>query len=97
MKTLNTQEMIQGAIDEIRRYAPHNAQIDIEVREDPVGNFATHILVQANHHTYFSKKEDMFLYRSFNKAMRAVKAQLAKKRVTHETAQPRFDNYHPAA
>ncbi len=94
MKTLNTQEMIQGAVDELKRYAPRNAKIDIEVREDPVGNFATHILVQGGHHTYFSKKEDMFLYRSFNKAMRAIKAQLARKRVTHESVQP--DNWHPA-
>lgn len=97
MKTLNTQELISGAIDEIKRYAPRNATIDIEVREDPVGNFATHILVQAPNHTYFSKKEDMFLYRSFHKAMRAIKAQLAKKRVSHESAAPKFDNYHPAA
>lgn len=96
MKTLNTQEMIQGAVDELRRYAPRNAKIDIEVREDPVGNFATHILVQEKNHTYFSKKEDMFLYRSFNKAMRAIKAQLAKKRVTHESVQPQADNWHPA-
>jgi len=96
MKTLNTQEMIQGAVDELKRYAPRNAKIDIEVREDPVGNFATHILVQGSHHTYFSKKEDMFLYRSFNKAMRAIKAQLARKRVTHESVQPPVDNWHPA-
>lgn len=85
MKTLNTQEMIHGAMDELRRYAPRNAKIDIEVREDPIGNYATHILVQSGQHTYFSKKEDFFLYRSFNKAMRAIKAQLAKKRVSHET------------
>jgi ribosome-associated translation inhibitor RaiA len=95
MKSLNTQEMIQGAIEEIKKIAPNRSQVDIEVREDPVGNFCTHILVQTKQHTYFSKKEDMFLYRSFSKAMRAMKAQLHKKRVSHETAV--FDNFHPAA
>ncbi len=84
MKTLNTQELIQGAVDEIMKFAPKKSHVDIDVKEDPVGNFSTHILLHTKAKTYFAKKDDMFLYRSFNKAVRAIKAQVQKKRPTHE-------------
>lgn len=84
MKTLNTEELVQGAKSEIEKFAPKNSHVEIDVKEDPVGNFSTHILLQTKTKTYFAKKDDMFLYRSFNKAIRAIKAQLPKKRYTHE-------------
>lgn len=85
MKTLNTQAMVQEAISEIEKFAPKHSHIEIDVKEDPVGNFSTHIKVATKEKTYFSKKEDMFLYRSFSKAVRALKAQIQKRRVNHET------------
>lgn len=95
MKSLNTQEMVEGAVSEIEKLAPKNSHIEIDVKEDPIGNFSTHILLHTKQHTYFAKKQDMFLYKSFNKAIRAIKAQLHKKRISHETI--RMDKYHRAA
>ena len=85
MKTLNTQDMVQEAVSEIEKFAPKNSHVAIDVKEDPVGNFSTHIRLQTKYRTYFAKKEDIFLYKSFNKAMKAIKAQLQKKRINHET------------
>ena len=90
MKTLNTEEMVQSAMNEIKKIAPKNSQIEIDVREDPVGTFSTHILLKTKQHVYFAKKDDLFLYRSFNKALRAIKAQLQKKRYSYEG---RIDKY----
>lgn len=85
MKTLNTQELVQDAISEIEKFAPKHSHVEIDVKEDPVGNFSTHIRVETKERTYFAKKDDMFLYRSFNKAVRALKAQIQKRRINHET------------
>lgn len=85
MKTLNTQEMVQDAVSEIQKFAPKNSHVEIDVKEDPVGTFSTHIRVDTKERTYFAKKEDMFLYRSFSKAVRALKAQIQKRRINHET------------
>lgn len=85
MKTLYTQEMVQEAISEIEKFAPKNSHVEIDVKEDPVGNFSTHIRVDTAQKTYFAKKEDIFLYRSFSKAVRALKAQIQKRRVNHAT------------
>jgi ribosome-associated translation inhibitor RaiA len=98
MKTFNTQQMIEGAKLEIERIAPKNSHIEIEVTEDPVGHFKTNVMLKTKYHTYFAKKEDLFLYKSFSKAVRALKAQLQKRKIgqiNHET--PRIDNFHPAA
>lgn len=84
MKTLNKQELIRGAEEEIMKFAPKKSHVEIDVIEDPVGNFSTHILLITKAKTYFTKKEDMFLYRSFNKAVRAIKAQVQKKRPNHD-------------
>ncbi|MGZ3788140.1 MAG: hypothetical protein ACXVLQ_06430 [Bacteriovorax sp.] len=94
MKTLNTQDMVNGAISEIEKFAPKNSHVEIDVKEDPVGNYKTHILLQTKTKTYFAKKEDMFLYRSFNKAIRAIKAQVQKKRPNHEVV--RINKYRAA-
>ena len=83
MKTFNTDEMVSEATSEIEKFAPKNSHIEIDVREDPVGHFSTHIKLSTKTRTYFAKKDDSFLYRSFSKALRAMKMQLQKKRVSH--------------
>jgi ribosome-associated translation inhibitor RaiA len=85
MKILNTQSMVQDAVSEIEKFAPKHSHVEIDVKEDPVGNFSTHIRVDTKEKTYFVKKDDIFLYRSFSKAVRALKAQIQKRRVNHET------------
>ncbi len=83
MKTFNTAEMVSEATSEIEKIAPRNSHVEIDVKEDPAGHFSTNIKLQTKTRTYFAKKEDMFLYRSFSKALRAIKAQIQKKRVSH--------------
>lgn len=83
MKTFNTEEMVQEATSEIEKIAPKNSHVEIDVREDPVGHFSTHIKLSTKTKTYFAKKEDTFLYRSFSKALRAIKMQIQKKRLNH--------------
>jgi ribosome-associated translation inhibitor RaiA len=83
MKPFNTEDMVSEATNEIERIAPRNSQVEIDVIEDPVGHFSTHIKLHTKAKTYFAKKDDTFLYRSFSKAIRAIKAQLKKKRINH--------------
>ena len=83
MKTFNTEEMVNEATSEIEKFAPKNSHVEIDVREDPVGHFSTHIKLSTRYKTYFAKKEDTFLYKSFSKAIRAIKTQLQKKRANH--------------
>ena len=80
MKPFNTKDLVQEAASEIQRIAPKNSQVDIDVIEDPAGHFSTQIKLVTKTKTYFAKKEDMFLYKSFSKAIRATKAQIVKKR-----------------
>lgn len=83
MKPFNTEDLVQEAASEIQRIAPKNSTVDIDVVEDPAGHFSTHIKLITKTKTYFAKKDDMFLYKSFSKALRAIKAQIAKKRSNH--------------
>ena len=83
MKTFNTEEMVNEAASEIEKFAPKNSHVEIDVKEDPAGHFSTNIKLQTKTKTYFAKKEDMFLYKSFSKALRAIKAQIQKKRTSH--------------
>lgn len=83
MKPFNTEDMVQEAASEIEKFAPKNSQVQIDVLEDPVGHFSTHIRLSTKYKTYFAKKDDTFLYKSFSKAIRAIKTQLQKKRVNH--------------
>ena len=80
MKSLNTKDLVQEAESEIQRIAPKNSLVDIDVIEDPAGHFSTHIKLVTKTKTYFAKKDDLFLYKSFAKALKAMKAQIAKKR-----------------
>ena len=83
MKPFKTQDVLEDVTSEIEKIAPKNSEIEIEVKEDPIGNFSTHIILHTKAKTYFAKKDDTFLYRSFSKAIRAIKMQLQKKRVNH--------------
>jgi len=83
MKRLNATDLISDASSELEKLAPRNSQLDIDVIEDPVGHFSTHVKLQTKYRTYFAKKEGEFLYESFSKAIRAIKAQLGKKRTRH--------------
>lgn len=83
MKPFNTKDMVQEAASEIERIAPKNSQVNIDVIEDPAGHFSTQIKLITKTKTYFAKKEDIFLYKSFSKAIRAMKAQIAKTRYNH--------------
>lgn len=76
-------EMVEDAKAEIQKIAPRDSLIDVIVTEDPVGHYSTNIKVQTEHQTYFAKKEDDFLYKSFTKALRALKNQIGKKRHNH--------------
>ena len=83
MKPFNTEDMVQEAASEIQRIAPRNSQVEIDVKEDPAGHFSTYIKLKTKTKTYFAKKEDIFLYKSFSKAIRAIKSQVMKKRTSH--------------
>lgn len=84
MKSFNSHEMVNGAISEIEKFVPSKSHVEIEVKEDPIGNFKTLIKVKTKNKIYIAKKEDMYLYKSFTKAMRAIKAQVEKRNKHHE-------------
>ena len=92
MKTFNTADMVNEATSEIEKIAPRNSHVEIDVKEDPAGHFSTNIKLQTKTRTYFAKKEDTFLYRSFSKALRAIKTQIQKKRVSHMHSQTSLKN-----
>ncbi len=82
MKKFSTHEMINEAVEEIKRLAPRNSEVEIGFTEDPVGNFQTNIKLTTKLRTYFAKKEDQFLAGSFSKALKAMKKQLRKGKTT---------------
>lgn len=83
MKPFKTQDLMSEATSEIEKIAPKNSEVEIEIKEDPIGVFSTHIKLHTKAKTYFAKKDDLFLYRSIYKAIRAIKAQIKKKRINH--------------
>lgn len=83
MKNYSPAELVNEVRAEIERIAPSNSEIDVLITEDPVGHFSTNLKIQTRTHTYFVKKEDDYLYKSLTKALRALKAQLGKKRFNH--------------
>lgn len=89
MNNLNSKEMIQDAVKEVEKFVPKHSHVEIDVKEDPIGVYSTGIRVHTKEKTYFAKKEDMFLYRSFSKAIRALKAQFIKRKVQHESLRTR--------
>lgn len=95
MNKFQPTEMVNDAKDELSKLAPPNSIVDVIVTEDPVGHYSTNIKVQTKSRTYFAKKEDDFLYRSFSRALRALKAQIGKKRFNHihQTVSLKNTNY----
>jgi hypothetical protein len=83
MKSLNEKEMRVEAAQEIGKIAPRHSEVEIAVEEDRRGIFSTHIRLITKQRTYFAKKEDSFLNKSFYKAVRAIKAQVKKNKVDH--------------
>ncbi len=86
--------MIDEATVELEKFAPRNSHVEIDVKEDPIGHFSTNIKLQTKYRTYFAKKEDIFLYKSFSKAIKAIKAQLEKKRTHHIHGHTSLKNSH---
>ena len=83
MKPFNREDMVQEAAQEIEKFAPKNSHIEIDIKEDPVGHYSTNIKLQTKYKTFFAKKHDVYFYKSFSRALRALKAQLQKKRPNH--------------
>jgi ribosome-associated translation inhibitor RaiA len=83
IKSFSTEEMVSEATSEIEKIAPRHSHVEIDVKEDPQGHFSTNIKLQTKYKTYFARKDDAFLYKSFTKALRALKAQVKKRRTNH--------------
>jgi ribosome-associated translation inhibitor RaiA len=92
MKPFKREDMIQEATLEIEKFAPKNSEIEVDVKEDPVGHFSTNITLKSKKRTFFAKKEGDYFYTSFSKALRAIKIQLQKKRVNHVHAHTGLKN-----
>lgn len=79
MKRLTNQNLVEDAVLELEKFAPKNSAIEVDVKEE-AGHFKTQIKLKTRNRTYFAKKEDLFFYKSFNKALKAIKSQLHKAR-----------------
>ena len=90
MRSDKANRMVDYGISELERVAPNNAEIEVDVKEDPVGHYSALIKVKANHKVYFIKKEADSMYDSFHKAVRALKVQLSKHKNNHRV----FRNLH---
>jgi ribosome-associated translation inhibitor RaiA len=82
------------ALNELQRIAPANAEVKVEVRENPDGHCFAQLKVLANHKVFFAKKEGDSLYESFHKAMKAIKAQLIREKKNFRMHEPL--KYHAA-
>ena len=94
MKKYNSQDLVDDAVLEIQKIAPRDSHVEIEVVEDPVGHFKTNIKLTTKMKTYFSKKEDSFVYGSFSKALKAMKSQLRRGKVSRMKYQASLKNTH---
>ncbi len=80
MKRLSSEQLIEDAVIELQKVAPKNSSIEANVREDK-GHYFTQIKLATKEKVLFVKKEDLFLYKSFNKAVKAIKSQLLKRKM----------------
>ena len=71
MKRLTNQNLVEDAVLELEKFAPKNSAIEVDVTEE-AGHFKTQIKLKTRNRTYFAKKEDLFFYKSFNKALKAL-------------------------
>jgi len=83
MRSRPEERLIRFGVDEIERVAPFSSEVELDVKEDSKGHFFSFIKVKVNHKLYVAKKEGKNMYDSFHKALRALKAQLAKNKVNH--------------
>lgn len=75
--------LIEYGLQEVEKIAPENSQIEVEVKEGPIGHFYSLIKIKLPHKMLFVKKEGESMYESFHKALRALRSQLARKKDNH--------------
>ena len=85
MKSLRVKDLVHEGVEELEKIAPKDSHVEIDVIEDPPGHFSTHILLKTKFKTYFARKDATFIWESFHKAMKAVKTQMRKRKIKHET------------
>jgi ribosome-associated translation inhibitor RaiA len=83
MKGNKEKRLLDYGIAEIERVAPFGESVELDFKEDAKGHVFSFIKVKVNHRLYVAKKEGRDMYESFHKALRALKAQLAKNKVNH--------------
>lgn len=83
MRINKANEMMDYGYDELEKIAPKNSVIELDVKEDPQGHFSSLVKIKANNKFFIVKKEADSMYESFHKAIRALKAQLAKNKINH--------------
>lgn len=77
------QKLLDYGYDELDRIAPFHEDVEVKVIEDGKKHFMARLKVKVNNKIYFAKKEGNDMYESFHKALRAMKAKLAKNKVNH--------------
>jgi hypothetical protein len=85
MKNVSTNDLIQDATAEIEKLAPKNSHLEVDIKEDSSGVYRTNLILVTKYRTYFAGKEDIFMVKSFKKALKALKSQLSKKQQIHTT------------
>jgi ribosome-associated translation inhibitor RaiA len=83
MKENKAKRLVDYGVEEVEKIAPDNSQIEVDVKEDPVGHYSSLIKIKAKHKIFFVKKESDSMYESFHKALRALRSQIAKKKMSH--------------
>lgn len=80
MRRDRVNRLVNFAMNELMRIAPANAEVKVDVRENPDGHCYAQLKVLANHKVFFAKKEGDSMYECFHKAMKAMKAQLLREK-----------------
>lgn len=86
MRGNKANRLLEYGIAEIERIAPFGESVELDFKEDSKGHFFSFIKVKVNHKLYVARKEGRDMYDSFHKALRALKAQLAKNKVNHRVS-----------
>ncbi len=77
------QKLLDYGYEEIDRIAPYHEDVEVKVIEDGRDHFMARLKVRVNNKVFFAKKEGRDMYESFHKALKALKAKLAKNKVNH--------------
>lgn len=72
------EDLVQEVQQELERIVPDNSEIEFSINESPVGHFKTMIKLHVGHKVFVANKEDDVLYKSFSRALNAMKSQLQK-------------------